>query len=129
VSRAEARGVSLPRRAGGNFLNRGVAVWQIAQRGGPACDAAWRRGTGGPGGGRTCERQSRVATGWRGNAGQGRHTEVWHGGVWAAPGERGPAGGEGKWVRAKENITLLDFFENISKRLELIRSNCVLPEF
>jgi hypothetical protein len=36
-------------------------------------------------------------------------------GVWAAPGERGPAGEEGKWTEPKENSTLLDLFKNFKK--------------
>jgi hypothetical protein len=35
--------------------------------------------------------------------------------AWAMPGERGPAGEEGKWAGPRENSTLLDLFEYFKK--------------
>jgi hypothetical protein len=48
--------------------------------------------------------------------------------AWPVPGEDGPAREEGKWA-SLGRIVPSSIYLNISKRLELIQSKCVLPNF
>jgi hypothetical protein len=127
MSRAEACGETLPRGTSGEFLNGAAVSWE----------KAWRRGgwLGTPRGeGEVRVEVGRVSDGARSRPGgtttRDRGNAPGSGTVVDGPclesmgqlGEKGNGPAQGEQYPSR-------FIQNISERLELIRSNGVLPEF